>query len=88
MDYAKYDNPNPYPGLKDREARKVWVNETHRLERVVFKADLEKEYGVEDCNDKVKQKLFDMAWERGHSSGLREVEMFYEELAELVNLCR
>ena len=86
MDYPKYKNPNPYPGLKDREARREWRVETYRLEYVVFKEDLKKEYLDVDTSDEVKQKVFDMAWGSWHSSGLREVERHYEELAELVNL--
>ena len=86
LDYTKYDNPMPYPGIKDREARRAWGVETHRLEWVVFKEDLEKEHGLEDVPEEVKTKVFAMAWERGHASGLYDVEMNYEELAELITL--
>jgi len=51
-------------------------------EHFVLREDLAKEYGV--VGNPKEEKLFRMAWEYGHSSGLREVEMYYEELAELV----
>ncbi len=29
-------------------------------------------------------KAWDIAWERGHASGLHEVEAYFDELAELI----
>lgn len=47
-----------------------------------FKNDLAEENGVAD-HPKLN-KLWDLSWERGHSSGLTEVQMNFEELVELI----
>lgn len=47
----------------------------------LFKEDLFKELGISD-NPK-REKLFELAWERGHSSGYESV---YSEANELVDL--
>lgn len=47
-----------------------------------FKEDLFKEYGVSD-NPKL-EKAFDMAWDRGHPSGYRDVVYYFDELVDLI----
>ena len=49
---------------------------------VEFRKDLADEYGV--TGHPKEPKLWNMAWEHGHSSGLEEVAMYYDELVELV----
>lgn len=47
-----------------------------------FRKDIAESYGVAD-NPK-KDKLFEIAWDMGHSAGLREVDLYYSKLVELV----
>lgn len=56
-------------------------NETKRLNEM-FKIDLFEEYGIE--NYPKKEKVFEYAWDRGHSSGFSEVEIYFEELVQLL----
>lgn len=51
-------------------------------ERMALKDRLEKENGLE--NHKKKDRLWDLAWEYGHSEGYPMVEQHYNELAELM----
>lgn len=37
--------------------------------------------------EKVRRKIFEYAWEMGHSASEEEVELYYNELAELVGDC-
>ena len=32
----------------------------------------------------ISDRLFELAWEHGHSSGYREVAIYYDEFAELL----
>ncbi len=48
-----------------------------------FKAELLKSLGLE--NHPKSELLWDMAWERGHSSGYGEVELVADELANLLS---
>lgn len=70
---------------KEQEAykakREAYNAETNRqLER--FEADLAKEHGVE--THPKRGALWSKAWERGHSAGLTEVALDYEDLVELL----
>lgn len=47
-----------------------------------FKEDLAEEFGV--SSHPKKDKLYSLAWEYGHSSGLMEVYNYYSELVELL----
>jgi hypothetical protein len=55
-----------------------------------FRKDLEDEYGITDAlaNGKVTPekagKLFNKAWQDGHSAGYGEVDIHYSELVDLV----
>jgi hypothetical protein len=56
-----------------------------RLEREVFKLDLEAvTFPNGGITAKTKDRLFELAWEYGHSEGLLSVASYYDELAELV----
>lgn len=66
---------------KRREQHKLYSAENDRLDKL-FKADLEKEFNLADHPKAAR--LFELAWEHGHSSGHEEVVSHYEELAELL----
>lgn len=91
IEAGKYTNQSVYPtmathGTKDAmlEARRAWKAETDRLERVVFKLDLEEEFNLAKVSPEKCDKLFSIAWEQGHSAGLNEVYNYYEEMVDLV----
>lgn len=46
--------------------------------------DLKEEYGIDFQNDSVGKIIFDMAWERGHSCGLEEVDNCIDEQIDFV----
>lgn len=56
--------------------------ERRRLERVVFRKALAKEYGVKDHPKEAV--LWRLAWEHGHSSGLHDVIYYYEDFLQLI----
>jgi hypothetical protein len=56
--------------------------ETQRLTDE-FKEELERMY-LHDPENPKKDLLFEKAWSHGHSSGLHEVESWYDDLSELV----
>jgi|SRR6185295_6894010 len=47
-----------------------------------FKLDLEVEHGV--IGNPKADKLFEIAWEQGHSSGYSEVALHYDQLVVLI----
>lgn len=47
-----------------------------------FENDLAVEHGI--ASHKHRKRVFDMAWEQGHSEGLDRVAQIYEDLAELL----
>lgn len=47
-----------------------------------FKIALFKKHSIED-NPK-NDKCFEIAWDLGHSNGLSEIEIFFDELVELI----
>ncbi|MFV2015178.1 MAG: hypothetical protein ACC656_07120 [Candidatus Heimdallarchaeota archaeon] len=75
--------------LKEIAINNYWNNqqkireERHQKHFVEFKADLAETYKISD-HPKL-DKLFDMAWERGHSEGLNSVEIEFAELSELLD---
>jgi hypothetical protein len=74
----------PYASGRDEASRAVQRAYQEEQRRLVeqFQRDLEAEHGVVD-NSK-KEKLFDIAWSQGHSSGFSEVALHYDELVELI----
>jgi len=63
------------------EDRKKW-REEETQKRVDQKAQLAEEHGVVD-HPKL-DKVYDLAWQHGHSAGFHEVEMYFEEFVELI----
>jgi hypothetical protein len=63
---------------KHRSSYNVESGRLHDL----FKADLEKEYGVTD-NPK-KDLLYSKAYDAGHSGGFSEIENSYSDLVDLI----
>jgi hypothetical protein len=61
------------------EARKLEAEEEKR-----FKEQLFKELNIE--NHPMRDILYRIAWENGHSSGLHEVKWWADELVELIRL--
>ena len=57
-----------------------WEDE-QRL-RILFQADLEEEHGVR--NHPKADRVFELAWEHGHSSGYEEVVSCYADFVELI----
>lgn len=72
--------------VEAEKQRKEDQRQRHHAEesrlRSIFKADLEQEYGV--SGHPKADKLFDIAWSHGHSSGYGEVANYYGEFAELL----
>ena len=60
---------------------KEFVEEENRCYNQ-FREDLFNEYGVKD-NPKVEQ-AFNLAWDRGHSSGYKSVENEFSYLVDLI----
>lgn len=48
-----------------------------------FKAALSREYGTEI--QEIDDRIYGHAWDEGHSSGLSDVENYYEDYAELAS---
>ena len=76
VETGAYDNK-----LDFKADRKAYHLEDGRL-REQFKQDLEMEHGLDDHPK--RDRLFELAWEHGHSSGYREVAIYYDEFAELL----
>ncbi len=85
-----YESKLPYPKSaltklsveETLDARRAWRKDTDRLSMVVFKADLLEENDL--TSHPKADKLFHLAWEHGHSSGLYEVEGYFTEFMELL----
>lgn len=64
-----------------KEARDAYLRRQVELENE-FKRDLEEEHGV--TGHPKAERLFQIAWDHGHSAGFSEVLGWYSELAELI----
>jgi flagellar biosynthesis/type III secretory pathway protein FliH len=53
-----------------------------RAEIEATKVRLSERYGVK--RDEKFEKAWNLAWDYGHSSGFMEVEMYFQDLAELI----
>ena len=78
MDLKKYENKLVYKNV----SRDAYRAEDYRL-RLLFKADLEKKFGLK-FHPK-RDRLFEIAWDDGHSCGYSEVYWTYEKLSELLD---
>ncbi len=87
MDFNKYKNKLKQPDFKvfcTESNDAEW--EAYHNERLKnhksFKNDLFEEFRV--CNNPKRHKCFSLAWDIGHSNGLREVANWFSELVELI----
>ena len=84
------DAENPYPG-GGRSPEKLAALKAYRERdyenRRLFCRDLADEY-AHDLPEEVQDKIFDRAWDSGHSSGYPQVAQDYEELAEFARFAR
>lgn len=64
-----------------KEQRTKWNVENARLHNE-FKEDIFEEFGFQDHPK--RERVFELAWDRGHSSGFSEVYLVFEELVELI----
>jgi hypothetical protein len=92
IESGAYASSLPYPSGNSadadvRKARHAYHSDKNKLEDE-FRIDLEAEFCMKEFMPRVRDKVFDMAWERGHDSGLSEVLLEYEDLIELLNLFR
>lgn len=78
----EYTKNNKLSKEEVREMRKKWREDEYRLKQV-FKQDALEELGL--SKHEKADKLFEMAWEEGHSNGLGEVWIYMEQFAELIN---
>lgn len=90
MIYEEYEHSwkrLPYPDRKllDKEAFSSARKDYKNSEQVVndaFRFGLAKEYGL--INHPKEQKVWELAWSEGHSSGYYSVEQYYDQFSELV----
>jgi hypothetical protein len=62
------------------------VQRRHEQERRELLArDLHDKYMTAGMPKAVSDRLFEFAWEHGHSAGTHEVEMFYADAKDIVN---
>jgi hypothetical protein len=74
---------------KDRAEKSAAWRELHIAQSAnerLWQAWLRKDNLEDSVGDRAAQRLFDIAWEDGHSEGYQRVAERYEELAEIVNL--
>ena len=64
--------------LEELREWRAWA----KVERDALRQRLEEEFtDVPKC---VRNDLWNWAWEEGHSAGLREVELYYQDVAPIV----
>ncbi len=61
-------------------------NKNVRRVTEMFRKDLEQDFGSEGFPQPLKNKIWDMAWEHGHSSGFSEVFSWYDEFFTVAHL--
>lgn len=84
-----YCNTLPFPSRNDaaitieqyKQMRETYKDETKRLNDKL-KHDLFVEFGVEEHPK--REKCWDLAWEYGHSNGLSEVCLYFEDFVQLL----
>jgi hypothetical protein len=73
--------------MKDQPSQKVqdWIKRRERetQERLVLRASLENKY-ASGWGPKTKSIAWRFAWEEGHSAGLSEVELCYNDIARMI----
>jgi len=63
------------------DMKRAYDNESSEI-RAKFREALEKEYGMQ--NHPKKDKIWEKAWDDGHSGGWTEILITYDELVELI----
>lgn len=81
LDQKDYANSVVTDAVMTREEKQAFREEEARI-ITRFKSDLEEAYGM--AEHPKHELLWSMAWERGHSSGLRTVLQEYDDLADLL----
>lgn len=64
-----------------RESRRI----AREDRRDLLAQDLRQKYLRPQVPEDVAKRVFDKAWEDGHSAGDHEVEMHYDDLSEIAN---
>lgn len=77
MNFEKYVNKVQY----SKNASQAWREEARRIDRQ-FKIDLFSEFDV--IGHPKAAQVFNLAWEHGHASGLKEVYNYFSEFVELI----
>lgn len=79
-----YENAVEYPSRSapNRAERQMEYRKGQMVAEARFKADLEEEFGL--SGHPKAQRLFDLAWQEGHSSGYNEVLNYYSEFSDLL----
>lgn len=67
---------------KERIVERDRQREEERIDRMLHKANLERKYDLTEHPK--RDKLYELAWEHGHSSGFTEVENYYGDFAQLL----
>jgi hypothetical protein len=67
---------------KRKELRQEW-NRKEAENVAHLRQVLSERYGVSEASEKF-QKVFEIAWSRGHSSGFNEVSNCFDEMADLL----
>jgi hypothetical protein len=67
------------------EAERIQRRADERSRQDLLRRDLRDKYVTAGMPEAVSDRLFEVAWEHGHSSGDHEVEMFYESIKDVVN---
>ena len=78
---GEFENKIPYPG----ELRSACLKKYHRGDEEaikLFRTALEEENHT--TGHPKADRLWDMAWDNGHSNGLENVVCWYEDLVELI----
>jgi hypothetical protein len=68
--------------MSDLKARRL--AEQDRVK--AFRVELESNVNLRGVSEGAKDKIWTLAWEYGHASGLHEVQMMYEDFAEIAAL--
>jgi hypothetical protein len=79
---GEYNVPFPKEAESDQKVREEWRKAHRRKSEVEFEKDLAEAFGV--VQHQKRERLFALAWEHGHASGLSDVLSFYEDFVELV----
>lgn len=79
---GEYKNEKPYSSRsKNLKAWTDYMDEDTRLANK-FRHDIAEECGI--LGHPKEEKVWNMAWEHGHSSGFSEIAIFYSDFADLV----